>query len=71
MTEVVRRYTKDGLTVLWQSRICTHSGVCVRGLPMVFNREAHPWVDMNGAPAQQIADQVRRCPSGALSLDEL
>lgn len=38
---------------------------------MVFNREAHPWVDMNGAPAQQIADQVRRCPSGALSLDEL
>lgn len=70
MTDIVRRYTNEDVTVVWQPRLCTHSGICIRSLPAVFNREAHPWVDMNGAPVQQIADQVRRCPSGALSLDE-
>jgi uncharacterized Fe-S cluster protein YjdI len=70
MTEIVRRYSKDGTIVVWQPNLCTHSGVCVRGLPEVFNREAHPWVEMNGAPVEQIEDQVRKCPSGALSLGE-
>lgn len=62
------RYEKDGVTVVWQPELCTHSGVCVRGLGIVFNPQARPWVDMAAAPVEQIAAQVRQCPSGALSI---
>ncbi len=27
----LQRYAKDGLTVTFDPRVCTHSGVCVRG----------------------------------------
>lgn len=62
------KYEKDGVTVLWQPEKCTHSGVCVRGLGDVFNPAVRPWVDMEGAPIGRIIEQVRRCPSKALSI---
>jgi uncharacterized Fe-S cluster protein YjdI len=32
------------------------------------NLDARPWVNIDGAEPQQIVDQVRKCPSGALSI---
>jgi uncharacterized Fe-S cluster protein YjdI len=64
------RYMKDGLTVVWRPELCAHSGVCARGLAAVFRPKARPWVNMGGAPVESIAEQVRLCPSGALSLEE-
>ena len=61
-------YTKDGVTILWQPDKCIHSGVCVRGLPAVFNPSKSPWIDMSKAETDRIAAQVNNCPSGALSL---
>jgi uncharacterized Fe-S cluster protein YjdI len=61
-------YTKDGITILWQPDKCIHSGVCVRGLSEVFNPRKHPWIDMGNAESNLIAEQVKKCPSGALSL---
>ncbi|MFI5172730.1 MAG: (4Fe-4S)-binding protein [Chitinophagales bacterium] len=65
-------YKKGGLTVIWQPKLCRHSGNCVRGLNSVFNYKLHPWINMDGAEKQAIIDQVKKCPSGALSfmLDE-
>jgi Iron-binding zinc finger CDGSH type/Divergent 4Fe-4S mono-cluster len=37
------------------------------GLVEVFNPRAKPWVKMNGAGTGRIIEQVRKCPSGALS----
>ena len=70
MTEIIRYYSKEDVTVVWKPNLCTHSGMCIRGLPSVFNRNARPWVNMDGSEAQEIAMQVRKCPSGALSLNE-
>jgi uncharacterized Fe-S cluster protein YjdI len=70
MREIVKRYTKDGITVVWQPGLCVHSQVCFHGLPTVFDPRKRPWVDMDGAAAGAIAEQVRRCPSGALALAE-
>lgn len=46
---------------------CCHSGNCSDNLPSVFRNGQEPWIDPNGAPAQQIIDIVQQCPSGALS----
>jgi len=62
----VQHYEKDGLTVTFDPRVCTHSGVCVRGLFDVFDVSRRPWVNLDGAPAGKVVEQVKRCPSGAL-----
>jgi uncharacterized Fe-S cluster protein YjdI len=69
MDRIVKRYTRDGLTVVWQPDKCIHSAVCFRGLPEVFAPWKRPWVDMNGADLERIDAQVARCPSGALSIE--
>ncbi|HMU45480.1 MAG TPA: (4Fe-4S)-binding protein [Chitinophagaceae bacterium] len=63
------RYTKDEITVLWKPNVCIHSGICARGLPGVFDPKRRPWIDLSQAEKQQIIDQVKKCPSGALSLE--
>jgi uncharacterized Fe-S cluster protein YjdI len=62
----VQRYASGGLTVAFDPRVCTHSGDCVRGLFDVFDVSKRPWVNLGGAPAERVVEQVKRCPSGAL-----
>jgi len=62
-----KEYTKGKLTVVWKHEKCIHSTKCWKGLPTVFKPKERPWVNMEGAEAKQIAEQVSKCPSGALS----
>jgi uncharacterized Fe-S cluster protein YjdI len=64
---VEKRYTNDEITVVWKPETCIHSTLCWKGLIKVFNPKSRPWVDMQGARTEQIAEQVSKCPSGALS----
>ena len=68
MKEITKTYTIDDLVVKWESHKCIHSAVCFHGLPMVFDPRKRPWVNIEGAPKSDIAEQVKKCPSGALSL---
>lgn len=70
MTADTIRYTKDGVTVLWKPKMCIHSGICVRGLKQVFDPQKKPWVNMEGADVNAIVEQIKKCPSGALSIEE-
>lgn len=63
-----KEYSKDNVTVIWQSDLCIHSEKCFKGLSEVFNPKNRPWIHMEGASINQIIDQVHQCPSGALSL---
>lgn len=63
-----RVYANGQVSVDWRPELCIHCGDCVTGLPQVFNLDARPWVNIDGAEPQQIVQQVRNCPSGALSL---
>lgn len=56
----------DGFTVTFEPDVCTHSGRCVRGLPLVFDVTRRKWIDTSAGTAEEIAAQVGRCPSGAL-----
>lgn len=66
---IVKRYGNGEITVVWKPGVCIHSTVCFQGLPLVFDPRRRPWVDVKAATTDEIVAQVRRCPSGALSLE--
>ena len=61
-----RAYTADGVTVYYNLHRCLHVAECVRGLPEVFDPQRRPWIEAGNAPAEEVAEVIRRCPSGAL-----
>ena len=61
-------YPNGEITIIWKPKACTHSGVCVRTLPNVYDPRARPWIKPMNATTQQLLDQVAKCPSGALSI---
>lgn len=66
MTKRLQVYETEGITVTFDPNICIHSGVCVRGLPAVFDVKRKDWIRPYAATAAEVAAQVSRCPSGAL-----
>jgi uncharacterized Fe-S cluster protein YjdI len=62
----LQTYETPGITVTFDPNVCIHSGVCVRGLPLVFDVKRKHWVRPELAAAVDVAAQVDRCPSGAL-----
>ena len=67
MPKDVLHYTNDEVTVVWKPKVCIHSTLCWKELIEVFNPRERPWIKMNGAATERIIEQVRKCPSGALS----
>ena len=66
MTKRTQSYETPEIVVTFDPNICTHSGICVRGLPAVFDIKRQRWVRPELASADEVAAQVSRCPSGAL-----
>src|SRR5689334_10200390 len=71
MSSIVKKYSNDEVTVIWQPDKCIHSGICVNGLPEVFDTQKRPWVTIQGASTERIIEQVKLCPSGALSFEKV
>ena len=65
--KITKHYTNGEITLLWQPHICTHSAICFKGLPTVFDPRKQPWITMENSTTQEIKEQVVKCPSGALS----
>lgn len=62
-------YRGRHITVTFDGQRCLHAAECVRGLPQVFDTGNRPWISPDAASADEIADVVRRCPSGALQYE--
>ena len=62
----IQSYETPEIVVTFDPSICIHSGVCLRGLPLVFDVRRRRWVQPEHASAEEVAAQIRRCPSGAL-----
>ena len=67
MKDIIRKYTNGEVTVVWEPAKCIHSTICFNGLPEVFDPDKRPWVSIDGAGTERIVEQVKACPSGALS----
>ena len=60
-------YVGKTITIHDNRAICAHAGFCTDGLSSVFRMNTEPWIDPDGATAQEIIAIVQKCPSGALS----
>lgn len=67
MKDITKRYSNGEVTIIWKPSLCIHSGICARGLSSVFRPKEHPWITLEGSTTDIIIDQVKKCPSGALS----
>jgi uncharacterized Fe-S cluster protein YjdI len=65
--EIIKEYAREGLTVIWKPKKCIHSEICVKTLPSVYRPSEKPWITPEKASVEELAGQIDRCPSGALS----
>jgi len=66
-----KEYSNGQVTIVWQPKLCIHSGVCVKTLPRVYNTKERPWIKPENATTEELINQVVKCPSGALSIKEI
>ena len=65
-----KEYSNGEVTIVWQPKLCIHSGVCVKTLPKVYNTKERPWIKPENATTEELISQVAKCPSGALSIKQ-
>lgn len=65
----MKKYSNEDITIIWQPEKCTHAGICVKLLPKVYNPKAKPWVQIENATTEELINQIKQCPSGALSYE--
>ena len=68
---VERVYRNDRIAVAWEPKLCIHAGSCFRVLPEVFQPQSRPWVKVDAATADRVAEAVMTCPTGALHFERL
>ena len=66
MEHRLQTYEAPGIVVTFDPAVCIHSGVCIRGLPAVFDVGRSRWVRPELASVTAVQAQIARCPSGAL-----
>lgn len=69
MEEKKHQFKGNDLVVNWVPTKCIHSEKCWRGLPEVFKPKEKPWIQPDGVSNESIISQVKKCPSGALSIE--
>jgi uncharacterized Fe-S cluster protein YjdI len=67
MKDITKHYSNGEVTIVWKPSLCIHSGICTKGLNAVFHPQELPWITPEKATTDQIINQVKKCPSGALS----
>ena len=66
MAKRLQTYETPAITVTFDPEVCIHSGLCVLGLPRVFDVRRKRWIRPELADPAAVARQVAHCPSGAL-----
>jgi CDGSH-type Zn-finger protein/uncharacterized Fe-S cluster protein YjdI len=69
--DVLKVYENQKIRVRWEPKYCIHVGRCFTSSPGVFDPMVRPWVEINGADADEIAETIKLCPTGALSFERL
>ena len=67
MKDITKKYSNGEVTIVWKPALCVHCGNCARGLGVVFHPKVNPWITPEKASTEQIVEQVKKCPSAALS----
>lgn len=59
-------FSNDDITVTYNPRCCANAELCARQLSDVFRSAVIPWINLDGAETDQVIQQVKKCPTGAL-----
>jgi uncharacterized Fe-S cluster protein YjdI len=62
-----KEYQSGDLTIVWKPELCIHAAECVKRLPEVYKPKEKPWINPENAENKAIIEQIKTCPSGALS----
>lgn len=65
--KVIKEYSNEELTIVWEPNKCIHAAVCVQKLPKVYHPKKKPWIQIENASTQELKEQIEACPSGALT----
>jgi uncharacterized Fe-S cluster protein YjdI len=68
---VAKEYRNDRIAVYWEPAYCIHVANCLAGNPKVFDSMRRPWIDLSDSDADEIAEVVMACPTGALHFRRL
>jgi uncharacterized Fe-S cluster protein YjdI len=71
MKDITKRYSNGEVTIVWQPNKCTHSTKCWKELGEVFDPRKRPWITPEKSTTEKIIAQVGKCPSGALTYEDL
>lgn len=67
MKDITKKYDNGEVTIVWKPNQCIHSTNCFHGLSEVFNPNNRPWITPEKSTTEKIIEQIKKCPSGALS----
>jgi uncharacterized Fe-S cluster protein YjdI len=67
MKDITKKYDNGEVTIVWKPNQCIHSTICFHGLGEVFNPANRPWITPENSTTAKIIEQIKKCPSGALS----
>ena len=67
MKDITKKYDNGEMTIVWKPNQCIHSTICFQGLSGVFNPANRPWITPENSTTEKIIEQIKKCPSGALS----
>jgi uncharacterized Fe-S cluster protein YjdI len=59
-------FSNDEITVTYEPRCCANAELCAKQLSNVFRHSVIPWIDLEGAQTDEIINQIKKCPTGAL-----
>lgn len=67
--DVAKEYSDGSITVRWSPQYCIHVANCLTMQPGVFDSMRRPWIMLDEAGADDIAEAVTTCPTGALTFE--
>lgn len=59
-------FSNKDITVSYNPKCCANAGFCAQQLSEVFRTSVIPWINLDGAETEEVINQVKKCPSGAL-----
>ncbi len=69
MNDKRHEFGTDAIRVTWSKARCIHAAECVRRLGAVFRPGERPWIQLEHASADEVAEVVQHCPTGALQFE--
>lgn len=67
MESYKNEFSNTDITVVFEPCKCIHAEKCAKELSEVFSTSIIPWINLDGIETKRIINQIKRCPSGALS----